>query len=36
MMVAVIVLMLVGVVLSAAIRRLQRYLLRWQQHNMVE
>jgi NitT/TauT family transport system permease protein len=36
MMVAVIVLMLVGVVLSAAIRRLQTYLLRWQQHNMVE
>ncbi len=36
MMVAVIVLMLVGVVLSAMIRRLQTYLLRWQQHNMVE
>jgi NitT/TauT family transport system permease protein len=36
MMVAVIVLMLVGVVLSALIRRLQAYLLRWQQHNMVE
>jgi NitT/TauT family transport system permease protein len=36
MMVAVIVLMLVGVVLSAVIRRLQTYLLRWQQHNMVE
>jgi NitT/TauT family transport system permease protein len=36
MMVAVIVLMLVGVVLSAMIRRLQAYLLRWQQHNMVE
>ena len=36
MMVAVIVLMLVGVVLSAAIRRLQTYLLRWQQHNMVD
>jgi NitT/TauT family transport system permease protein len=35
MMVAVIVLMLVGVVLSAMIRRLQSYLLRWQQHNMV-
>jgi len=34
MMVAVIVLMLVGVALSAVIRRLQRYLLRWQQHNM--
>jgi NitT/TauT family transport system permease protein len=36
MMVAVIVLMLVGVVLSGLIRRLQTYLLRWQQHNMVE
>lgn len=36
MMVAVIVLMLVGVVLSALIWRLQAYLLRWQQHNMVE
>jgi sulfonate transport system permease protein len=36
MMVAVIVLMLVGVALSAAIRRLQAYLLRWQQHNMIE
>jgi NitT/TauT family transport system permease protein len=36
MMVAVIVLMLVGVALSAIIRRLQAYLLRWQQHNMVE
>ncbi len=36
MMVAVIVLMLVGVALSAMIRRLQAYLLRWQQHNMVE
>ncbi len=36
MMVAVIVLMLVGVALSALIRRLQAYLLRWQQHNMVE
>ena len=36
MMVAVIVLMLVGVVLSALIRRLQAYLLRWQQHNMAE
>jgi len=34
MMVAVIVLMLVGVALSALIRRLQAYLLRWQQHNM--
>jgi len=36
MMVAVIVLMLVGVVLSAMIWRLQAYLLRWQQHNMAE
>jgi sulfonate transport system permease protein len=36
MMVAVIVLMLVGVVLSALIRRLQTYLLRWRQHNMME
>jgi NitT/TauT family transport system permease protein len=36
MMVAVIVLMLVGVALSAMIWRLQGYLLRWQQHNMVE
>jgi NitT/TauT family transport system permease protein len=36
MMVAVIVLMLVGVALSAVIWRLQAYLLRWQQHNMVE
>jgi NitT/TauT family transport system permease protein len=36
MMVAVIVLMLVGVTLSAMIWRLQAYLLRWQQHNMVE
>jgi sulfonate transport system permease protein len=36
MMVAVIVLMLVGVALSAMIRRLQTYLLRWQQHNMAE
>ena len=36
MMVAVIVLMLVGVALSAVIRRLQRYPLRWQQHNMAE
>jgi NitT/TauT family transport system permease protein len=33
MMVAVTVLMLVGVVLAALIRRLQAYLLRWQQHN---
>jgi NitT/TauT family transport system permease protein len=30
------VLMLVGVVLTTLIRRLQSYLLRWQQHNMVE
>jgi NitT/TauT family transport system permease protein len=36
MMVAVIVLMLVGVALSGLIRRLQAYLLRWQQHNMAE
>jgi sulfonate transport system permease protein len=36
MMVAIIVLMLVGVALSAMIWRLQAYLLRWQQHNMVE
>ncbi len=36
MMVAVIVLMLVGGVLSALIRRLKAYLLRWQQHNMAE
>jgi NitT/TauT family transport system permease protein len=36
MMVAVIVLMLVGVVLSALIRRLQTHLLRWRQHNMME
>jgi NitT/TauT family transport system permease protein len=36
MMVAIIVLMLVGVALSAMIWRLQTYLLRWQQHNMVE
>jgi len=36
MMVAVVVLMLVGVMLSALIRRLQAYLLRWQQHNMAE
>ena len=36
MMVAVIVLMLVGVALSAVIWRLQAHLLRWQQHNMVE
>jgi NitT/TauT family transport system permease protein len=36
MMVAVVVLMLVGVVLSALIWRLQTYLLRWQQHHMME
>ncbi|WP_316233754.1 ABC transporter permease [Bradyrhizobium sp. SZCCHNPS2010] len=36
MMVAVIVLMLVGVALSAAIWRLRAHLLRWQQHNFVE
>lgn len=36
MMVAVIVLMLVGVALSAVIWRLQAHLLRWQQHNMTE
>lgn len=36
MMVAVVVLMLVGVALSALIWRLQAYLLRWQQHNMAE
>jgi NitT/TauT family transport system permease protein len=36
MMVAVIVLMLVGVVLSSLIRRLQTYLLRWQQHGQAE
>ena len=36
MMVAVIVLMIVGVALSAIIWRLQAYLLRWQQHNMAE
>jgi NitT/TauT family transport system permease protein len=36
MMVAVTILMIVGVVLSAAIRRLQAYLLRWQQHNLAE
>jgi len=36
MMVAVIVLMMVGVALSAIIWRLQAYLLRWQQHNMAE
>jgi len=36
MMVAVVVLMLVGVVLSALIWRLQAYLLRWQQHHRTE
>jgi NitT/TauT family transport system permease protein len=36
MMVAVTILMLVGVVLAAGIRRLQAYLLRWQQHNRAE
>jgi NitT/TauT family transport system permease protein len=36
MMVAVFVLMIVGVILSTLIRRLQAYLLRWQQHNMAE
>jgi NitT/TauT family transport system permease protein len=36
MMVAVVVLMLVGVALSVLIRRLQAYLLRWQQHNIAE
>ena len=36
MMVAVTVLMLVGVVLAAMIRRLQAYLLRWQQHNRAD
>ena len=36
MMVAVIILMLVGVILSALIWRLQAYLLRWQRHNMTE
>jgi NitT/TauT family transport system permease protein len=36
MMVAVVVLMLVGVALSALIWRLQAYLLRWQQHNLAE
>ena len=36
MMVAVIILMLVGVILSALIWRLQAYLLRWQRHNMAE
>jgi NitT/TauT family transport system permease protein len=32
----VIVLMIVGVALSAVIWRLQAYLLRWQQHHMAE
>jgi NitT/TauT family transport system permease protein len=32
MMVAIFVLMVVGVALSTAIRRLQSYLLRWQAH----
>src|SRR6202167_3188908 len=36
MMVAVIVLMLVGVALTAVIRRLQTYLLRWQQHTRAD
>jgi NitT/TauT family transport system permease protein len=36
MMVAVVILMLVGTALSALIWKLQAYLLRWQQHNMVE
>jgi len=36
MMVAVIILMLVGVILSGLIWRLQAYLLRWQRHNMAE
>jgi NitT/TauT family transport system permease protein len=36
MMVAVVVLMLVGVILSAVIWRLQAYLLRWQEHNRAE
>jgi sulfonate transport system permease protein len=36
MMVAVVVLMLVGVILSAVIWRLQAYLLRWQRPNVVE
>jgi NitT/TauT family transport system permease protein len=30
------VLMLVGVILSAVIWRLQAYLLRWQEHNRAE
>src|SRR6201992_2417788 len=36
MMVAVIILMVVGVILAALIRRLQAYLLRWQQHNRAD
>ena len=36
MMVAVLVLMLVGVVLSSLIWRLQAYLLRWQEHHMTQ
>ncbi len=36
MMVAVLILMIVGVLLSAVIWRLQAYLLRWQAHNMAE
>jgi binding-protein-dependent transport system inner membrane component/NMT1/THI5 like protein len=36
MMVAVIILMLVGVILSTLIWQLQAYLLRWQRHNMAE
>jgi NitT/TauT family transport system permease protein len=36
MMVAVVVLMLVGVILSAVIWRLQAYLLRWRRPNVVE
>ena len=36
MMVAVTILMLVGVVLSSGIRRLQAYLLRWRQQNRME
>jgi NitT/TauT family transport system permease protein len=35
-LVAVTVLMLVGVVLAAVIRRSQAYLLRWQQHNRAD
>jgi NitT/TauT family transport system permease protein len=34
--VAVVILMLVGVILSALIWWLQAYLLRWQRHNMAE